>query len=87
MKQRRFYISSWAHGHLLALDVYESQVDGNWAEYLYRDIPEESYEDCYQKAVKWRDEIIEEISRVSNINPKAFLNYRKPFDPKKKSTN
>ncbi len=85
MKQRRFYISSWAHGHLLALDVYEElPEEGNWDEYLYRDIPKEDYEDCYKEAVKWRDEIIEEISRVSNLNPKAFLNYRKPFDAKKK---
>lgn len=84
MNQRRFYISSWAHGHLLALDVYEFPVKGNWDEYLYRDIPEEDYEDCYQEAVKWRDEIIEEISRVSNLNPKTFLNYRKPFPQQKK---
>lgn len=84
MKQRRFYISSWAHGHLLALDVYESPVKGKWDEYLYRDISDEDYEDCYQEAVKWRDEIIEEISRVSNLNPIAFINYRMPFDTKKK---
>lgn len=84
MIQKRFYISSWTHGHLLALDVYEYPVQGNWDEYLYRDISEEDYEDCYQEAVKWRDDIIEEISRVSNLNPKAFLNYRKSFDTKKK---
>ena len=85
MIQKRFYISSWTHGHLLALDVYEYPVQGNWDEYLYRDISEEDYEDCYQEAVKWRDDIIEEISRVSNLNLKAFLNYRKPFDSKKEN--
>ena len=85
MIQKRFYIPSWTHGHLLALDVYEYPVQGNWDEYLYRDISEEDYEDCYQEAVKWRDDIIEEISRVSNLNPKAFLNYRKPFDSKKEN--
>ena len=85
MIQKRFYISSWTHGHLLALDVYEYPVQGNWDEYLYRDISEEDYEDCYQEAVKWRDDIIEEISRVSNLSPKAFLNYRKPFDSKKEN--
>ena len=52
MIQKRFYISSWTHGHLLALDVYEYPVQGNWDEYLYRDISEEDYEDCYQEAVK-----------------------------------
>ena len=64
MIQKRFYISSWTHGHLLALDVYEYPVQGNWDEYLYRDISEEDYEDCYQEAVKWRDDIIEEISSL-----------------------
>lgn len=84
MKLRRFYISSYTHGHILALDVYEHSVDGNWNEYLYKDILEEDYEGCYQKAVEWRDEIIDAISRVCNLNPKVFLNYRKPFDPQKK---
>lgn len=84
MKQRRFYISSWAHGHLLALDVYEFRVKGNWSEYLYKDISEKDCEDCYLEAVRWRDAFIEGISKVSNFNPKAFLYYRKPFDPKKK---